>query len=646
MGIFVSPTYATETCVVSLKGAATGVSWSEALSPHHSPTVRSNLYLNLGAHLNERGVHFSIRLPDAQRVSVLVQNEAGLAAEYPLAHDRATGVWSLEVPGLGHGTEYLFRIHGMDGVERLKVDPFSVYTIPRKAAVLSFLAPTADWVGVVWDMKRYQWRSVPPKETDRKSFYEVHAATFAKEDPNINIRDLVRKMLPTLKAHRFTHVSFMPLAHHPRRDSWGYLVGSLYSIDYRHGTPDDFKAAIDMLHENGIAVVWDLVHGHGSRDDVTGLAKMDGTDLYFIPGYLGYEFRYDSYLPNFTNPYVRSFYLSNAQHWMDNYQMDSFRVDAVEIFLYFVDEKGAKIPKTGGREYLQALNTLIDGMDRKVLSIGEDTSASGYVTLPIDRGGLGFHLQWGVGHEYHIRSTLAHPRPQRNLFYLLEPNHWGEASVVYPQSHDAVNIKHGKRPFIYLAEEIKNPHNRAALSRSVWGMVYTVFRGAPMVFMGDEFLNEFPDRGWSYDIPIMDEATRYTDPLRRQHALYMQDLAKLYAEHPAFGRQDIESSLNLHNDNTNQVFTQIRRGTVPKDDLLIVGNLGSDSFSNYQMPLVDARSWELFFSSNEARYGGTGAALEGGEAHAVPMYGWAHSTRLHGLAPHSLYWFRPRATPQ
>ena len=252
----------------------------------------------------------------------------------------------------------------------------------------------------------------------------------------------------------FTHVELMPVMAHPFPGSWGYQVTGYYAPTPRFGSPDDFRAFVDKLHQRGIGVLLDWVPAHFPRDEFA-LARFDGTALYeHEDPRRGAHPDWGTLVFNFGRHEVRNFLLANALFWTREYHADGIRVDAVASMLYldYSRKEGEWVPNVhGGREDLEAvaflkeLNEVLHAREPGVVSVAEESTAWPGVSRPTYVGGLGFGFKWNMGW---MHDTLAYF--QQDPVYRKYHHHQLSFSLVYaftenfvlPLSHD--EVVHGK----------------------------------------------------------------------------------------------------------------------------------------------------------------------------------------------------------
>ena len=114
------------------------------------------------------------------------------------------------------------------------------------------------------------------------SVYEVHLGSWRRHWDNglsLSYREMAEELPAYCTDMGFTAVEFLPVMEHPFYGSWGYQMLGFFAPTSRYGTPEDFMALVDALHQSGIAVILDWVPSHFPTDDF-GLARYDGTALY------------------------------------------------------------------------------------------------------------------------------------------------------------------------------------------------------------------------------------------------------------------------------------------------------------------------------------------------------------------------------
>jgi 1,4-alpha-glucan branching enzyme len=147
-----------------------------------------------------------------------------------------------------------------------------------------------------------------------------------------NFRDHV---LPRIAKLGFNFVQLMAVPEHAYYGSYGYHICNLFAPSSRCGTPDDFKSLVDRAHALGLRVILDLCISHSSKNAVDGIADMDGSGrMYFYAGDRGYQSLWDARIFDYGKTEVQRYLLSNIRYWLEEFQVDGFRMDAVTSMIY------------------------------------------------------------------------------------------------------------------------------------------------------------------------------------------------------------------------------------------------------------------------------------------------------------------------
>ncbi|MBY0430339.1 MAG: malto-oligosyltrehalose trehalohydrolase, partial [Rhodospirillales bacterium] len=297
-----------------------------------------------------------------------------------------------------------------------------------------------------------------------------------------------------------TVLELMPAADFPGHFGWGYDGVNLFAPTRLYGRPDDFRAFVDHAHGVGLAVILDVVYNHFGPDGnyLKCFAENYVTDRYKTEW--GEAVNFDG--PD-AGP-VRTFFLTNARYWIEEFHLDGLRLDATQCFYDASDE-----------HILSALSQTVRQAagKRRTLLVAENEPQHPRLVRSVKSGGYGLDMLWNddLHHSAMVALTGRNEayykdhagKPQEFISaakygYLYQGQYYSWQSkrrglpaldlepwhfVNYLQNHDQVaNSAHGWR-----AHRLTSPGRWRAMTA-----LLLLLPGTPMLFQGQEFSASAP----------------------------------------------------------------------------------------------------------------------------------------------------------
>ena len=409
------------------------------------------------------GVTFRTWAPNATNVAVKGQFTGwGSTA---LAKDSSGGTWSIDIPGARAGQEYKFVVNRSD-----KRDP-------RGQRVVNSAGNS-----IVYDQNAFNWgdsTNFNPIWRNDLVIYEMHAGSYNAEDWLPSTFDECAEKIAYLKTLGISAVELMPVNEFPGDRSWGYNPSDVLAIESSHGGPDALKRFVKACHENGIAVLVDVVHNHYGPSDLD-MWQYDGWSqnglggIYFYNESWKASTDWGSSRPDYGRSEVKDFIQAQIQMFVENYHIDGFRWDSV----YNIRTCGGTWNQAGS-DMLYQINQWLIANHPSVFRIAEDHAFDTDV---------GFEAQWDHDFLSDIRYiATAASDSDRNMNTLsAHLNNTGFDRVVYVESHDTCGDLNNKHRLPYDVDS-GSPEGYWAKKRALLAnTIALVSPGIPMIFNGSE----------------------------------------------------------------------------------------------------------------------------------------------------------------
>ncbi len=294
--------------------------------------------------LNNHSVAWVLFAPNIEWVYLIGEfNNWSIDAQYLMKKSPEDNRFWLIVNHLDPNMEYayLYSIHGnitmADPFSEKVLDPHHDCHIPEKTYPRLKKYPPNPFGGIVSVFQinetKYSWKNTNFKRPhiSHLVIYELLVRDFV---PSRTFLEVVEH-LPYLLNLGINAIELLPINEFTANISWGYNPTFYTATDKFYGSKNDLKYLIDKCHENGIAVILDIVMNHADKDFPYLKAYWDNqkpakNNPFFNrkathPYSVFYDFNHES-------PFTQYYFDQVLCFWLNEYKIDGFRFDLSKGF--------------------------------------------------------------------------------------------------------------------------------------------------------------------------------------------------------------------------------------------------------------------------------------------------------------------------
>ena len=194
------------------------------------------------------------------------------------------------------------------------IDPYArEYGTGRQSAF------TLGYKDHVWSAAENVWKTPPLRDL---IVYEIMLHEFAGD-----LNGAITK-LPYLRDLGINCLEIMPVANVERTVDWGFEPVGSFGLDERFGKRKDLMQFIDAAHQQGIAVMLDMIYGHTGRNFAY---ERIYTELRYHQNPFMGPYAKDMFGPStdYHYEFTRDFFFTVNHYWLDRYHVDGIRYDCV-----------------------------------------------------------------------------------------------------------------------------------------------------------------------------------------------------------------------------------------------------------------------------------------------------------------------------
>jgi len=340
----------------------------------------SDQILSYGTFVKSDGVEFKLYAPKSDKVFLVIFDnpEDNSGDEFPMIKD-ANGDWNFTLSDAGYGTLYGYRLEGPSNDSSVIIaDPYSKAAVTQNS--YRHIAKSLV-VDTNYDWEKDNWIKIDPRNL---IIYEMHLRDMTVhptsgtslpgmyngftdknqrgginhiKDLGVNavqilpLQDFANVEIPYKDSSVFQYNDWNPYA----RNHWGYMTTFFFAPESYYASDgtmqsdawngrdgkavNEMKDMVKELHDEGIAVIMDVVYNHVSNYDFHPLKYID-RETYFRLDENG-DYITQSGCGNdcqTEHPAMRKLIIESVKYWMQEYHIDGFRFDLG----YLIDEETRK----------------------------------------------------------------------------------------------------------------------------------------------------------------------------------------------------------------------------------------------------------------------------------------------------------------
>lgn len=446
--------------------------------------------------------------PGKSRIAVIgdfnnwVENEAGQMNKTPDGNYFWIRIGRL-VPGAEYAYQYLIdgSLKVADYNTEKVLDPNNDKDIPAATYPGLKAYPTGKTTGIVSVLQPgrpvYNWKVQNFTKPDKRNLviYEVLLRDFLA---NRNFQTL-KDTLGYFKRLGVNAIQLMPFSEFEGNLSWGYNPNFFFAPDKFYGTETAIKDFIDACHQQGIAVIMDIVMNHAFGSSPHALMYWDGVNGKPSannpwlnqdakhPFNVGYDFNHESAATkNLVSRVVR--------HWLSNYKIDGFRWDLSKGFTQTNNPTNVGAWGNYDASRVAIWKRIYDSM--QVVMPGSYCILEHFADNTEERELSNYGmLLWGNANYNFNQATMGYAQDSDFSGVSAQRRGWDKQHLVgYMESHDEErlmykNIQFGNQSASYSTRDSINALKRMGMAAAFWAMI-----------PGPKMLWQFGELGFPYSI--------------------------------------------------------------------------------------------------------------------------------------------------